>query len=266
MTESRGVTGKIRDAIRGLARTESLRQLEKRGVRKVNVVGLDRIVGLIEEAVQGSLRDRLLSDERSEVAESTKARFLELLQQNRSLEEDRDALRAAKDDAQRQVDEMRSELTAQQAVLERREAEAQARAEARQADQDDKLVSAFALAVRAVERDESRAAQLIDGLQGFVLDTVQEQRRLEAAAREQGFERDTDNLRRRVRKLTDSLSESEQRLQRAVASKSADDTGVASVYSEVQGLANTDGQYAQKKALMADIFAANMSLQKQAGA
>ena len=41
------------------------------------------------------------------------------------------------------------------------------------------------------------------------------------------------------------------------------EAGIASVYREVQGLSDADNQFGKKKELMADIFAANLQLQKK---
>ena len=263
---NRGMAGRLKDAILGVSRNESLRQLEKRGVRRVNVLGVDRIVGLIEEAVESSLRDRLLRFERTEVADATKKRFLELLQQNQTLVEDRAAAVREKEAAEEAVREMRTELEERQRELAAREAEVEARNEARRADQDDRLYDAFAAAVAAVEPDSTRAARLTERLGGFVLETVQEQRRLEAEAGAAAIEEKTDNLRRRVAKLVANLEESERRLDEARNSKDVDGDGVASIYRSVQGLSREEENYEQKKALMANLFEANLSLQKKTGA
>ena len=52
-----------------LAYSTSVDQLKKRGVNKVNVLGVDRIAMLIQEAVKKSLRFRLLALDREEVAQ-----------------------------------------------------------------------------------------------------------------------------------------------------------------------------------------------------
>src|SRR5690606_31230334 len=47
----------LKEAVRKLAYSTSVDQLKKRGVTKVNVLGIDRVVALIDEAVHRSLRD-----------------------------------------------------------------------------------------------------------------------------------------------------------------------------------------------------------------
>jgi len=43
------------------------------------------------------------------------------------------------------------------------------------------------------------------------------------------------------------------------------DEGISSIYREVQGLDNADLQHTRKKELMAEIFAANLKLQRKGG-
>ena len=54
----------------------------------------------------------------------------------------------------------------------------------------------------------------------------------------------------------------EQRLQQVAAMKQVDG-GISSIYREVQGVADGDGQAGRKKELMAEIFKANLKLQKK---
>lgn len=76
------------------------------------------------------------------------------------------------------------------------------------------------------------------------------------------YQREIDVLRRRVAKLTQSLGLTEQEIARLRKMKVADD-GVASIYREVQGLGDEDGQAEMKKVLMDSIFKANLDLQRQ---
>jgi vacuolar-type H+-ATPase subunit I/STV1 len=75
-------------------------------------------------------------------------------------------------------------------------------------------------------------------------------------------DREIDNLQRRIHKLNESLETTERRLKEVAAMKSIDE-GVASIYRDVQGLAEGDSQRERKKELMSGIFAANLRLQKK---
>jgi hypothetical protein len=81
------------------------------------------------------------------------------------------------------------------------------------------------------------------------------------SSKEEEYKREIEKLRRRVAKLTDSLGLTEQELARVRSVRPLDD-GLASVYGEVQGLDETDMHADLKKALMQNIFQANLDLQK----
>jgi hypothetical protein len=76
---SSGFREMLKAAVRQMARRTPLDQLRKKGFKEVDVLGIDRIVGLIEEAVHRGLKSRLYGIEREAVAEATKAEFLRLL-------------------------------------------------------------------------------------------------------------------------------------------------------------------------------------------
>ena len=114
----------LRDAVKTLAYKTSVDQLKKRGYDKVNVLGMDRITNLIQEAVQRTLRTRLLGQlgktavERAEVATATKREFMRLLKTNEDLSRQHDELIRLKDAAEEQVDELRRDLAEQEKLLE----------------------------------------------------------------------------------------------------------------------------------------------------
>ncbi len=72
-------------------------------------------------------------------------------------------------------------------------------------------------------------------------------------------QRQIQNLERRVTKLTSSLDMTEAELKRVASMKNID-TGVSSIYRNVQGLSAEDDQAEAKGAMLADIFEANMAL------
>lgn len=79
------------------------------------------------------------------------------------------------------------------------------------------------------------------------------------------YEREIDQLRRRVAKLTSSLGITERELSR-LRSEGFSEEGIASIYRDVQGLGG-NGEHAElKQDLMNSIFQANLDLQvRQAG-
>ncbi|MFT5289531.1 MAG: GGDEF domain-containing protein [Planctomycetota bacterium] len=72
-------------------------------------------------------------------------------------------------------------------------------------------------------------------------------------------QRQIQNLERRVTKLTSSLDMTEAELKRVASMKNID-TGVSSIYRNVQGLNAEDDQSEAKGAMLAELFQANMAL------
>ncbi len=95
------------------------------------------------------------------------------------------------------------------------------------------------------------------------MEIVSSERRRSLEARESVRDREVHNLQRRIEKLNVALDETEHRLVEVTAIKNIDE-GISSVYKEVQGLHSTDKDFSLKQDLMADIFQANLRLQKGA--
>jgi hypothetical protein len=256
-------TRSLRDVIRKLAYKTSIDQLKKDGFDKVNVLGLDRIALLIQEAVQRSLRFKLLAVEREEVASATKEEFLRLLKSNEDLERKHDELRRLKEVAEEQVDDLRRELAQQERLLERKLAMAESAAANSYHGEDRAIAERLGVLIegllQAGENEELR-----DRVLDLVMDIVRNERREATKAREAVRDHEVGTLQRRIQKLATSLHETEHRLTEVTAIKNIDQ-GISSVYKEVQGLNQAASHFDQKKALMEDIFAANRRLQKGPG-
>ncbi|MDF1839763.1 MAG: diguanylate cyclase [Planctomycetota bacterium] len=82
--------------------------------------------------------------------------------------------------------------------------------------------------------------------------------------REQGYQREIDNLQRRVAKLTHSLGITEGEIARLQNSPDVE-AGVASLYRNVQGLSTQDARAELKKDLMSAIFEANLNMKRKSG-
>ena len=80
--------------------------------------------------------------------------------------------------------------------------------------------------------------------------------------REGEYLREIDVLQRRITKLSESLGLTEEVLRR-VKQGAKLDTGLASIYRDVQGLNDDEPDAALKRELMSSIFEANMGLQKK---
>jgi hypothetical protein len=117
------------------------------------------------------------------------------------------------------------------------------------------------LAVLAAERSEKQALQA--RLRALERGPPPSDSAGDTSKAPAGLDRSTldriDQLERRLAKLRTLLAESEERLARAVQAETVD-SGVASTYRTVQGLASDTPLRTQKAALMEQIFAANLAL------
>lgn len=253
----------LKSAVRDMAYRTSVDQLKKRGVTQVNMVSMDRIVALIDEAVHRAVRHHLIGTEREQVIDATKEEFLRLMRSNEALENEANELRKVQGRAQDELDMLRRELGQAQQMLEAKLAAAavpaQARIEGENAELANRFLETFATLQDAAGGDMSR---LRDGALTILLDFVETERKRTIAATEAARDREIDLLQRRVSKLNISLEQSEKRMAEIAALKNVD-PGISSIYREVQGLDHGDQLFKKKSALMTDIFKANLALQKK---
>src|SRR5262245_2323523 len=123
----RTIVTRLRTLLAGSTRTESVRDLRRRGVTRIPVLGRDQLVALVEEAIDATLRDRGLLDGRGEVAAEAVERAKGLLREVGRLEAEREASRRAGAELERRVDEIRREVALAESRL--REARGRARQE-----------------------------------------------------------------------------------------------------------------------------------------
>jgi GGDEF domain-containing protein len=126
-----------------------------------------------------------------------------------------------------------------------------------QAQLVDKIQRLFG-AVTATPEIETLQAQIID----LAVKELYEERRKAVAAQMAEHRRQTDQLEKRISKLTSILGVTEEELKRVMAMKNID-AGVASIFRTVQGLSAEDAQAETKKALMSEIFKQNVAFQKR---
>lgn len=253
----------LKDAVRQMSFRTSVDKLKKKGVQNVNVLGIDRIISLIEAAVHRSLKTRLVGIEREAVAESTKAEFLRLLRSNEDLQREKSQVEQARERAEEEIDLMRRELSEKRSALkvklEQDAVELATRYDGENAEIAKKVAAVVGSLADAGEDDQ-------DSVQGrlmeLVMDIVSGEREQADSARKALQDREVGNLQRRIKKLNETLVSTEKRLNQVSAMKTVDE-GISSIYRDVQGLDESDAQAGKKKELMADIFKANLKLQKR---
>lgn len=261
----KGLTEQLRMAVRDMAYRTSIDQLKKRGVTQVNMVSMDRIVALIDEAVHRAVRHHLIGSERERVIDATKEEFLRLMRSNEALENEANELRKLQQRAQDELDMLRRELGNAQHALEAKLAAAAVPAQARIAGENAELAERFYASFAALaDVGGGNLEQLRDGALAILLEFVTKERKATIAATEAARDREIELLQRRVTKLSSSLEESEKRMVEIAALKNVD-PGISSIFRAVQGIDQSDAMYKRKSQLMAEIFRANVTLQKKTG-
>lgn len=255
----------LKDAVRQMSFRTSLDSLKKKGVQQVNVLGVDRIIGLIEAAVHRSLKSRLVGVEREAVADATKAEFLRLLRTNEDLQRQKSEVERQKEQVEEEVDQLRRDLFAQQSALELKLEQGSLSL----ANQYEGENAEIAAKVAAVLRELAGSGKLGVGnaeekVMELVMNIIAGERKAAEEARRALHDREVENLQRRIKKLSENLDQTEHRLQAVAAMKNIDG-GISSIYRDVQGV-SLDALFAgKKKELMAEIFRANLKLQKKDG-
>jgi hypothetical protein len=253
----------LRDAVRKMSFRTSLESLRKKGVQQVNVLGLDRIIALVEAAMHKSLKSRLIGVEREAVADATKAEFLRLLRTNEDLQRQKTEVERAREHAEEELDHLRRELAQQQQALRVRLEQDTVSQANRYEGENAAIARKVADVVQALASGGPASASAVEQrLMELVMDVVGVERQAAETARRALRDREVDNLQRRITKLTDSLTATEQRLHQVAAMKNIEG-GISSIYREVQGLNEADAQAGKKKELMGEIFRANLQLQKK---
>lgn len=256
---------KISDAVRKLSYRTTVDQLRRKGIQRVNVVGIDRIVALVEAAVHRSLKQRLggieSMSQRGQIVAKTGKEFLKLLASNEELEKAHNEIL----DEKLAIEEERVGLLRELAGY-RRELEAvQERLQIRQVDVAQKLQKRgreedllFAEELKTL-LNSGETQDLGQRILDLVLDKLEQDRLREAEDRATAHDTEVERLNRRVNKLNRHLQETEEQLT-LVVSAGREETGLASVYREVQGLTAADQDYKKKANLMVSIFEANVEL------
>jgi hypothetical protein len=254
------MTQSLQEAVRKLAFKTSVDQLQKRGVKDVKVLGLDRIVALIEEATNRSLKHRLLAGDRAAIANATKEEFLRLLKTNQDLKQSRDELKVEKERAVSDAGILRKEMDALANRLKDRLVEAGEAAREQFEDEDDEVRELVELLYQDALQSGDQG-KFKDRMSKLLFGLLEEKRRAAIAATEAAKGQEVSQLQRRIAKLNETLEQTESKLS-MVSSQGFYDSGVASVYREVQGLSLDAKFFELKKELMEDIFKANLHLQK----
>ena len=253
----------LRDALRKLSYHTSVEKLRRQGVKRVNVLGLDRVVSLVQEAVYRSLRNRLMGLDRKQVADETKEEFLRLMQSNQKLSRDREKLREVTERSGEELVHLRRELAQQRKLLrEKLEQAAHRRLDGAESDDSAIIARVEELSQTLFARRDGDPEELHKHLLETVLEVVHIERQSAIEAKEELHNREVELLQRRIAKVNQALGDTERQLSETMQGRSTEE-GVASMYRQVQGLSRSDSMYERKKELVTEIFRANLALQNR---
>jgi hypothetical protein len=252
----------LKQAVRQIAFRTDVDSLKRQGVEQVSVLGIDRIVALVEEAVHRSLKSRLVGIEREAVADATKSEFLRLLRSNQDLQREKSEVERLKERAEEEVDQLRRQLGAEKQALEQRLQWNNLAATSRYEGENAQIAARVRDLMSGLLQDNHQSAELQDQVLALVIDTIGKERQSAERAKQALRDREVETLQRRIEKLTQALDTTEHRLRQVAALKNIDD-GISSIYRDVQGLNAESSDYGKRKELMAALFQANMRLQKR---
>lgn len=257
MTSSRKaeLNSALADAVREFGSPTTPQELEERGLRKVRYVPVRKISEMIEKAINRTILERTIGSANGDLAalvDHAQAGMLGLLKGVEEVVASQDAVSRSRDELLEELAEMRRERAQASPMI--------------APDPGDPTVQKMIAAIRetfaklgprtpdvvTVEHEFTERAKVL----------LEEARRRAAAAQIRERDAHVDRLERRIKKLVQSLEETEAALKQVAAMKNID-LGIASLYKAVQGLPMEESNRQLKQELMAMIFHANVDLQKR---
>jgi hypothetical protein len=238
-------------------------EMQKRGVRRVVSLSFRDVSILIERAINRTLIDRTLggTDEAETRALGAQAEkhFLAQIEELEQLADSRALLAQHRRAIEDELQTLRGELAARRGFEESRAdpaswpVDAERWRELRLAVQD-RLAPVFELA--------AAGAPPIRILVGEIMDLFAAERGASLSEVQRAADAEVQKLERRVAKLIAGLEETETALGRVAAMKGVD-SGLESVYRDVQGLAAEEKAREKKLAILSKLYIANEKLQRE---
>ncbi len=238
-------------------------QLKRKGIRSVTVLDWDRVQALIAAAVEEALSLRgvgLAPAALESVNQEAREAFVRLVEQRDSYRETAESLAAEKRDLLSNLDRLRAEFEQSKGAL--------AQALGAEVSVADVPVSAEGMEeyqrrlseeiARLVAQSPPDLAERISAVARRLMD---DEREKAAAAARSDQQHRIAQLERRVQKLRETLSATEQMVERLRVAKGAV-SGVESIYREVQGLDESDILAQEKRGLLEEIFKLNVELRE----
>lgn len=267
----------IRERLKDKTERIPLKALERRGFKSVQVLDMATIERIVGDAVELTFQRRhttATEAERTALEKEAKSEFLKLLEDHKRLRQQKDEVDQRRTELEEQVGRLAADLQGQQRAL---------------SEERQRPVDAFAFTASAVYELESKIREIfkklfreeqrqslaeigpkaLKGLSAFeaelagVIDRLLVDERARFLERERQEQQQKIELyERRIEKLNQALKDTESTLAKVAKAKGIDG-GLASIYSEIQGLNLEDGSYERKSELLKEIFVQNLELQNK---
>lgn len=251
----------LTEVVRRWATTTTPEELKARGVHSVRSVSMNRVAGLIEKAVNRTLLSRTLGgndDEHHAFSEAAREEFVRMV---RGIDEGQASKSLSDSPAESALDRLKSDLRSRRAELHEQQTALSADRGV-SSHEDGELEQRLRRIFVAWGGDEHSLTPMQEEVVRVSIAELRKERRRSRQVLIDQHRKEMDILERRLTKLSIELERTEAELARVAArGLRSEDSGLASEYSEVQGLAANDSDYERKGALMSAIFEANLELQ-----
>lgn len=250
----------------------SRKKLMRESGRNLNYIGEAKLMAVLAASVRHAVKRTFASyrdDDLVKVAGLAQRGFLHLLKNNgkavrglpvsdfvKEVQAERNRILRQREHARLELERLTRELDSRRSAMKVEREEFIQQREADGAELDERLVQE----ILSLFDGRGDVADLREAVTRIALRTVQEERDKAVKDKLEEHDREVENYQRRISKLTDSLSRTEEEIKRLASMKDVE-SGVSSLYRTVQGLSAGDEGFEQKKEMMAAIFEANLALQ-----
>lgn len=247
-------------ALQALGRPTTPEKLLAKGVTHLRSLRVSEIGGLIERAINRMLMERTIGGldegELRTLAAGAEAEIVRQLVEMRTLADSREAVGRQSRELQSDLSALRRRIASRRGLVEQREHEKDTPERLERRARLRRGVHALLLPLRDSASDGVPSARNVaeDLLALFAeaeVEAIAEERR--------AFDREADRLQRRIAKLVGGLENAERALERLARTKDLE-SGLASIYRAVQGLAEDERERQQKLDILAGIFRLNLEL------
>lgn len=252
------------------------KQMMRESGRALRHIGEARLMAVIAAAVRHAVKRTFRAVEEDQLVQAAgiaQRGFLHLMKNNgrsvrglpvsdfvKEVEESRKRILRQREQARMELDRVTSELEERKVEMREERAQILRTSEAAGAKMDSALVDQLDV-LFADLGDTPEVARLREAVTQIALSSVHTERDKGVQEKLSDHDAEVANYQRRIQKLTESLSKTEEEIKRLAQMKDVDH-GVASIYRTVQGL--SDGEDAeQKQEMMTAIFEANLEFREK---